>query len=150
MATPTTETFFLPDELERKTVPIPAGVHNRCRALLSRCEYGHIFVPIRSMQYLGVIDSREIVFVDSQAYAVRDGEGGRVIVLAWQFRHDLRPDSLNEPVPVDIVYYDASAEEIQKRLLGEFNKALDILETRYRESGCEARAKKVLPFRSLS
>jgi hypothetical protein len=49
-------------------------------------------------------------------------------------------------VPIDVVYYDHSAAEIQKRLLGEFNKSLDILETRYRENGCEARVKKVLPF----
>jgi hypothetical protein len=145
---PTSETFFLPEEVERHTVTIPAALHNRCRAMLSRCHYEHIFVPIRSMQYLGVIDEEEIVFVDSQAYAVRGGEGGRVILLAWQFRPDLRSDNLSEPVPIDVVYYDRSAAEIQKRLLGEFNKSLDILEARYRESGCEARVKRVLPFRT--
>jgi hypothetical protein len=145
---PTSETFFLPEEVERHTVTIPAALHNRCRAMLSRCHYEHIFVPIRSMQYLGVIDEEEIVFVDSQAYAVRGGEGGRVILLAWQFRPDLRSDNLSEPAPIDVVYYDRSAAEIQKRLLGEFNKSLDILEARYRESGCEARVKRVLPFRT--
>lgn len=148
MSRPTSETFFLPEEVERHTVTIPAALHNRCRAMLSRCHYEHIFVPIRSMQYLGVIDEEEIVFVDSQAYAVRGGEGGRVILLAWQFRPDLRSDNLSEPVPIDVVYYDRSAAEIQKRLLGEFNKSLDILEARYRESGCEARVKRVLPFRT--
>ena len=148
MSRPTGETFFLPEEVERHTVTIPAALHNRCRAMLSRCHYEHIFVPIRSMQYLGVIDEEEIVFVDSQAYAVRGGEGGRVILLAWQFRPDLRSDNLSEPVPIDVVYYDRSAAEIQKRLLGEFNKSLDILEARYRESGCEARVKRVLPFRT--
>ena len=115
MSRPTSETFFLPEEVERHTVTIPAALHNRCRAMLSRCHYEHIFVPIRSMQYLGVIDEEEIVFVDSQAYAVRGGEGGRVILLAWQFRPDLRSDNLSEPVPIDVVYYDRSAAEIQKR-----------------------------------
>lgn len=29
----------------------------------------HLFVPIRSMQYLAVIDKDEIIFVDSLSYA---------------------------------------------------------------------------------
>jgi hypothetical protein len=145
---PTTEVFFLPDEFRRETVSISAELFNRCRLLLSRCQYEHIFVPIRSMQYLAVIDAQEIIFVDSQAYAVRGGEGGRMILLAWQFRPDLRPDALNEPVPIDVVYYHPDAVAIQKRLMGDFLKSLDILDARYAETGCEARAKKVLPFRS--
>lgn len=147
MAGITTETFFLPDEVARTSSQIPAALFNRCRLLLNRCDYEHIFVPVRSMQYLAVIDSEEIIFVDSQAYAVRGGEGGRMILLAWQFRPELRPDALNEPVPIDLVYYHPDAMEIQRRLLGEFNKSLDILEARYQEKGCEARVKQVLPFR---
>jgi hypothetical protein len=146
VSTISTEVFFLPDEVRRETIQIPAAMYNRCRLLLSRCRYEHIFVPIRSMQYLAVIDQEGIVFVDSQAYAVRGGEGGRMILLAWQFRPELRPDSLTEPVPIDVVYYHPSAVEIQKRLMGDFNKSLDILEARYQETGCEARTKKVLPF----
>lgn len=148
MASVTTETFFLPDEVGRATVTIPAALYNRCRLLLSRCRYEHIFVPIRSMQYLAVLDEKEIIFVDSQAYAVRGGEGGRMILLAWQFRPDLRPDSLTEPVPIDVVYYHPQSPEIQKRLMGDFVKSLDILDARYAETGCEARAKKVLPFKT--
>lgn len=148
MSTISTEVFFLPDEVRRESVTIPAALYNRCRLLLSRCRYQHIFVPIRSMQYLAVIDNDEIIFVDSQAYAVREGEGGRMILLAWQFRPGLRPDSLTEPVPIDVVYYHPDAVDIQKRLMGDFNKSLDVLDARYRETGCEARAKKVLPFRA--
>jgi hypothetical protein len=148
VSTPTTEIFFLPDEINRQTISLPAPFYNRCRLLLSRCQYEHIFVPIRSMQYLAVIDRKEIIFIDSQAYAVRDGEGGRMILLAWQFRADLRPDALNEPVPIDLVFYHPSAAEVQKRLMGDFSKSLDILDARYRDAGCEARVKKVLPFRN--
>lgn len=147
MTTISTEVFFLPDEVGRESVCIPASLFNRCRLLLSRCRYEHIFVPIRSMQYLAVIDAQEIVFVDSQAYAVRGGEGGRMILLAWQFRPELRPDSLTEPVPIDVVHYHPAATAIQKRLMGDFVKSLDILEARAQEQGCEARTKKVLPFR---
>jgi len=31
--------------------------------------------------------------------------------------------------------------------MGDFLKSLDILDARYKETGCEARAKKVLPFK---
>lgn len=148
MSTVSTEVFFLPDEVRRETVTIPAALFNRCRLLLSRCQYEHIFVPIRSMQYLAVIDAEGIIFVDSQAYAVRGGDGGRMILLAWQFKPESRPDSLTVPVPIDVVYYHPDAAQVQKRLMGDFVKSLDILEARYQENGCEARAKKVLPFSS--
>lgn len=71
-----------------------------------------------------------------------------MILLAWKFQPDLRPDSLTEPVPIDVVYYHPNALEIQKRLMGDFIKSLDILDVCNAETGCEARAKKVLPFRS--
>ncbi|MFM1892461.1 MAG: hypothetical protein RLZ44_1538 [Pseudomonadota bacterium] len=148
MGTLTTETFFLPDAIAREAITIPAALYNRCRLLLSRCQYEHVFVPIRNMQYLAVLDAQEIIFVDSQAYAVRGGEGGRMILLAWRFRPELRPDSLSAPVPIELIYYHPGAPETQKRLLGEFNKALDVLEARAQQGGCEPRAKKVLPFRS--
>jgi hypothetical protein len=148
VVTPTTEVFFLPDEVRRETVSIPAELFNRYRLLLSRCRYEHIFVPIRSMQYLAVIDEEGIIFVDSQAYAVRGGDGGRMILIAWQFRPDLRPDALNEPVPIDVVHYHPDAVQTQKRLMGDFVKALGLVEARNIESGCEARTKKVLPFKN--
>jgi hypothetical protein len=143
-----TETFFLPDELSRETTRIPAALYNRCRLLLARYHYQHIFVPIRPMQYLAVIDEQEIIFVDSQAYAVRDSEGGRLIMLAWRFKPGSRPASLTEPVPIDVVYYHAAAKEAQRRLQGEFIQALDILEVRAKQVGMETKATKVLPFRS--
>ena len=142
----TTETFFRPDEVARERLSIPGGLYNRCRLLLSRCQYEHVFVPIRSMQILAVIDSEEIIFVDNQAYAVSDGEGGRLILLAWEYRHDLRGDDLNAPAPIELVYYGDSARDLHNRMIGEFGKALELLEQRAREHGCEPRAKKVLPF----
>ncbi|MCB1787310.1 MAG: hypothetical protein KDJ33_13760, partial [Gammaproteobacteria bacterium] len=73
MATVTTETFFRPDEIARERLTIPAALYNRCRLMLSRCQYAHVFVPVRSMQMQSVIDENEVIFVDNQAYAVRDG-----------------------------------------------------------------------------
>jgi len=143
------EVFFRPSETGRDTSTIPAALFNRCRLLLARCDHAHVFVPIRSMQFLGVIDDEEIIFVDSQAYRTQGEEGGRLILLAWQFRPELRPAALDRPVPIDFVYYHSGARDLQKRLIGEFGKALDLLERRY-GGGCEARIKKVLPFRGTA
>ena len=140
------EVFFRPDEIARERLTLPAALYNQCRLMLSRCNYEHIFVPVRSLQIQSVIDQEEVIFVDNQAYAVRDGEGGKLIKLAWVFRHADRGDDLNAPAPIELVYYTEDARELHTRLVGEFRKALDLMEKRYRENGCEARTKKVLPF----
>ncbi|MCU7936781.1 MAG: hypothetical protein KZQ99_18230 [Candidatus Thiodiazotropha sp. (ex Dulcina madagascariensis)] len=140
------EIFFRPDELACERLTIPASLYNQCRLMLSRCQYEHIFVPVRSMQIQAVIDEEEVIFVDNQAYAVRDGEGGKLIRLAWRFRRGQERESLTEPAPIDLIYYDDNARELHTRLIGDFKKALDIMEARYKESGCEPRAMRVLPF----
>ena len=146
MAEGLSEIFFRPDELACERLTIPAPLYNQCRLMLTRCDYQHIFVPVRSMQFQAVIDEREVIFVDNQAYAVRDGEGGRLIRLAWRFRRDRDRESLTEPAPIDLVYYDDKARELHTRLVGEFKKALDQMEARLKEKGCETHPVKVLPF----
>ncbi|MCM8855650.1 MAG: hypothetical protein LC541_06660 [Candidatus Thiodiazotropha sp.] len=140
------ETFYRPEELACERLTIPAVLYNQCRLMLSRCQYDQIFIPVRSMQIQAVIDEEEVIFVDNQAYAIRDGEGGKLIRLAWKFRRDQERDSLTEPAPIDLIYYDDNARELHTRLIGDFKKALDIMEARYKENGCEARIKRVLPF----
>lgn len=142
------ETFFRPEPVACERLTIPAPLYNHCRLMLARCQYEHIFVPVRSLQFQAVIDEQEVIFVDNQAYAVRDGEGGKLIRLAWKFLYDRQRDDLTEPAPIELVYYDEQARELHSRLVGEFAKALDIMEERYKEKGCEARSKKVLPFPS--
>ncbi|MCU7876752.1 MAG: hypothetical protein KZQ84_08100 [Candidatus Thiodiazotropha sp. (ex Lucinoma borealis)] len=140
------ETFYRPEELACERLTIPAVLYNQCRLMLSRCQYEYIFIPVRSMQIQAVIDEEEVIFVDNQAYAIRDGEGGKLIRLTWKFRRDQERDSLTEPAPIDLIYYDDNARELHTRLIGDFKKALDIMEARYKENGCEARVKRVLPF----
>lgn len=57
-------------------------------------------------------------------------------------------DSLNEPVPVDLLSYSAESREIHRRIMSEFPRALDRLEERLREYGCEPRSKVILPFQT--
>jgi hypothetical protein len=142
----TTEVFFLPEPIRRESTQIPAALYNRCRLLLSRCAEPHVFVPIRSMQYLGVIDAEEVIFVDSQAYAVRGGVGGRMIMLSWRFIAAGSRDSLHEPVPIEVLCHHPRAMELRTRLRGEFDKALALLEGKQRDQGCAPRRKKVVPF----
>jgi hypothetical protein len=144
----TTETFFRPEEVDRSQINLSAELFNRCRLLLSRCESEHLFVPIRSMQYQAVIDREEAIFVDNLGgYAIRDGEGGRLIVLAWVFGQRTERDSLSAPVSIERIAYNDQAVEIHRRLMSEFPKALERLEEKVRESGCEPKRKSVLPFR---
>ena len=121
-------------------------MYNRCRLMLSRFQYEHIFVPVRSMQMQGVLDQDEVNFVDKQATAGPYGEGGRLIMLAWAFRQYQGRGELSEPAPIELVYYLDGARDLHNRLIGEFSKVLDLLEQRYKEHGCEPRSKKVLPF----
>jgi hypothetical protein len=138
--------FFRPQALASERLTIPAPLYNQCRLLLSRCQYKHIYVPVRSMQFQAVIDEEEVIFVDNHAYAVKDGEGGKLIRLAWKFRRDQDRESLTDPAPIDLIYYDDKARELHTRLIGEFKKALDIMEERSKACGCESRVTRILPF----
>lgn len=143
----TRETFFRPEEVERQDWSIAADVYNRCQLLLSRSETGCVFVPIRNMQYVGVIDAEEIIFVDSQGgYAHKDGHGGRPIVLAWQ------PDrrdrgSLTDAVPCHVIYYGSGLKDTQRQLVGEFAAALRQLEQKYRDAAIPACGAQILPLK---
>ncbi|MEL0583927.1 MAG: hypothetical protein AAES65_03450 [Candidatus Thiodiazotropha sp. (ex. Lucinoma kazani)] len=106
------ETFYRPEELACERLTIPAVLYNQCRLMLSRCQYDQIFIPVRAMQIQAVIDEEEVIFVDNQAYAVRDGEGGKLIRLAWKFRRDQERNSLTEPAPINLIYYDDNAREL--------------------------------------
>lgn len=142
------ETFFRPDELARERLTLPAALYNDCRLTLSRCSNAHAFVPVRSMQIMGVIDREEVIFVDSQDYAVQDGEGGKLICLAWVFRHEAGRDDLNEPAPIELVYYREDARQLHNRLVGEFARILTLMAERLRNEGCAPRAGRVVPFRN--
>ncbi len=143
----TQETFFRPPERERERLTIPAGLYNRCRLLHGRSELPHLFVPIRSMQFLAVIDREEIIFVDNQGYAVQDGEGGRLIVLAWQFVAPPSRRALNEPASMDLVHYSSGVRELHRRIMSEFPPALERVGEKLAEIAEGASLGRILAFR---
>ena len=142
-----TELFFRPESLACERLTIPAALYNRCRLALSRCPNEHVFVPIRSMQIMAVIDLDEIIFVDNHDYAVQDDQGGRLICLAWAFRPGAGRSDLTEPAPIELSYYREDARKLHARLVGEFMQSLELMEERLREGDCERRSRKVIPFR---
>jgi hypothetical protein len=142
----TTETFFRPEEVAREQINLPAPLFNRCVLLLNRSATRNVFIPVRAMQYQAVIDAEEIIFVDNQGYAVQDGKGGRLIILSWQMPMHKSRDSLNEPVPIEVVYYVREDHNIHRRLIGEFPKALDLYEDRLKENENAAQKATILPF----
>ncbi|MDJ0740571.1 MAG: hypothetical protein QNJ91_12695 [Gammaproteobacteria bacterium] len=143
----TTPTFFRPAEVARERTTLPAQLYNGCRLALARCEYGHVFIPLREMEVIAVIDETEVIFVDKHAYTVRDGSGGRLIVLAWQFAAGTRRDDVSRPAPIDVVHYDDRGSERHMRLVGELSAALQRMAKRTGPRGCQPRAKTVIPFR---
>lgn len=147
MTSVVTETFFLPNEVGRKAWSVPAEIYNLYHSLQLRCQIGHVFVPIRSMQFMAVLDKNEIVFVDSQSYAVSERQGGRLILIAWQFAESHDRDALTDPVPCEVVYYQQDNSDLQLRLIAEFRRALALLDQRYRDAQMPPKGAKILSLR---
>ena len=114
-------------EIERELRTLPADHYRLIRLLFKHAHSDSLFVPIRSMQYLGIIDREEVVFVD--------GQGPRIIQVSWRdFQASERAD-LRAPVAYTCVYYDTKNREIMARLQSEFFKALELIEGRQPKSG---------------
>ena len=115
------ERFYREQEIARLPAFLPAATYNLAHTLLARAGKC-LFVPIRSLQYMAVLDAEEFIFVDSQNKAW--------VELAWQhFRPQARA-SLDERVPFEVVHYLPQAAETMKRLPGAFHQALLLLAER--------------------
>ena len=141
-----TETFFLPAEVARTKWAVPAEIYNLARSLLGRSPTGNLFVPIRSMQFLAVVTSGEVVFVDSQSYAVAQDEGGRLILIAWKLSPARDRQALGDPVPCEVVFYEQHKRDLLLRLVQEFRKAMELMDQRYRDRQLPAKGAKILPL----
>ena len=141
------QTFFLPQQFSEKASTLRAEIYNLAQTLLKRTPSRHVFVPIRSMQYLAIIDGPDIWFVDSQAYAVNGNEGGRMITVSWHIEPTDDRDSLVQHLPLRIVFYDMDMSEIQLRLSGEFLQAMQQMDQRYRDSQIPGEGARIVAFR---
>jgi len=117
------ERFYREQEIARVPGFLPAATYNLAHTLLARSGTC-LFVPIRSLQYMAVLDREEFIFVDSQNKAW--------VELAWQRFHPQARAALDERVPFDVVHYLPQAAETMRRLPGEFHAALQQLADRNR------------------
>jgi hypothetical protein len=111
------------NEILRESRFLPASAYNLAHTLLAHSD-GNVFVPIRTMQYLAIVDKDEIVFVDREL----PGQ----IQLAWQFFRPQSRTSLEERVPYEVAYYQPGSQEIMLRLQAEFPRAMQQLNERNR------------------
>ncbi len=105
-------------ELAREPRQLPAAVYNLAHTLLARGGDA-VFVPIRSMQVLAIIDRDEIVFVDS--------DRKHVVEMAWQSFAPRSRAALDAPVPYEAVHYGRPSLAQMARLQAEFARALQAL-----------------------
>lgn len=102
------ESFERGEELGSEPRKLPAETYNTMRLLLDYSDSSCVFVPIRSMQYMAVIDREEIIFVDA-IFARRS------IEFSWhQFKPQKR-SNLTDPVSYSFTYYNKKALETMKR-----------------------------------
>lgn len=109
-------------EYAREARSLPAETYNLAHLLLVKSGSNHLFVPIRSMQYLAILDTEEFVFLD--------GERKCWIEVAWQHFRPQSRNSLQDPVPYQAVYYQPDSEFLMSRLQAEFPRALRIMAAR--------------------
>ena len=123
--------FHRGPELARETRRLPADLYKRLRRELHLHPEPSLFIAIRSMQYLAIADEEEVVFLD--------GMGDRHIELAWQNFQPQRCRTVGDPVPYECVYYDEQGRHTMRRLIREFDQALEHLRRRQQVGSVNAR-----------
>jgi hypothetical protein len=116
------ESFERGQPLSRTDSALPAATYNLTRILLAASPNGCVFVPLRGMQYLAVIDREEIIFVDSQYK--------RWVEVAWRGFKPQARGALDEPVAYQAVFYTPEGRDTQRRIQAEFHGALALLASR--------------------
>lgn len=120
-------TCYRDQELATEPRQLPATTYNLALTLLARSPTGNLFVPIRSMQYLAILDAEEWVFLD--------GERKCWIDIAWRCFRPQDRNSLDEPVAYEVAYYQPESQHLMSRLQTEFPRALQLLANRERLEG---------------
>ena len=120
-------TCYRGQEISHEPRFLPAATYNLAITLLARSETRNLYVPIRAMQYLVILDAEEFVFLD--------GERKCWIDIAWRNFQSSARTSLEQPVEYDVVYYRHGQAAIMARLQTEFPRALQALASKARLDG---------------
>jgi hypothetical protein len=99
------------------------------------------------MQYQAVVAREEIIFIDHHGgYQVHNGEGGRLIVLAWRFPTAESRESLSEPVRMELIHYQQGVNALHRRIMSEFPPALKTFGNKLKQSALTPKQGRVIPF----
>lgn len=128
-------TCYRDAEISREPRQLPANTYNLAVTLLARCGDGHLFVPIRSMQYMAIFDADEFVFIDGQRKCWVD--------IAWQNFKRRDRAALDQPITYEVVCYRTGADEVMARLQVGLTLALRALADKTPHKGIAH----ILPFR---
>ncbi|HBE90989.1 MAG TPA: hypothetical protein DDW55_00140 [Gammaproteobacteria bacterium] len=143
-----TQSFFTPDEFFCQETRLLSQTYNLAHILLIRSQSSHLFVPIRSLQYLAIIEKNAFWFVDSLAYTVRGDEGGRLIRISWHpLKSSNERDDLTQNMDCRVIFYGKDMSEIQKRLNNEFYHSMLQIDQRHRDSLTTNCNVSILPLR---
>ena len=106
-------------EVTRELRQLPADTYNLAHTLLARSANGNLFIPIRAMQYLAIMDAEELVFLDGVRKCWID--------IAWRNFHPQSRNSLDDPVSYEAVFYTQESVKMMGRLQRELFLALQQL-----------------------
>jgi len=120
-------TCYRNTEVARESRHLPAATYNLAITLLARGGNDCLFVPIRSIQYLAILDAEEFVFVDGTSKCQID--------IAWRHFRPMERISLDDPVSYEAVYYQPETAALMSRLQTEFPPALRSLTGKERLDG---------------
>ncbi len=109
-------TCYRNSEISRESHRLPAATYNLAITLLARSNNDCLFVPIRSLQYLAILDEEEFVFVDGTSKCRID--------IAWRNFRPMERSTLDAPVGYEAVYYLPEPATLMSRLQTEFPLAL--------------------------
>jgi hypothetical protein len=120
-------TCYRDSEIACEIRHLPATTYNLAITLMARSDSNCLFVPIRSLQYLAILDAEEFVFVDGASKCQID--------IAWRNFRPMERSTLDDPVSYEAVYYIAEAATLMARLQSEFPLALRSLSTKEKVEG---------------
>ena len=120
-------TCYRDSEIAREGRHLPGATYNLAITLLARSNSDCLFVPIRSLQYLAILDAEEFVFVDGTSKCRID--------IAWRNFRPMERNTLDAPVSYEAVYYLPDTAMLMARLQTEFPSALHSLADKERLAG---------------
>ena len=104
-------------ERSRTSCALAAFFYNSLHIVHASIRDEALFIPIRSLQYLAIVDHEEVIFID--------GRRRRYVNMAWQHFRPQQRNAIDEPVPYECVVYEPLEDDFVKRLRDEFYKAIE-------------------------